>query len=266
MIFQHFNLLSSRTVAGNVALPLELAGRARSECLAAVLPLLEMVGLSGKLDRYPAELSGGEKQRVGIARALASHPAVLLCDEATSALDPETTQSILELLRDLNQRLGLTILLITHEMQVIREICSRVAVLDHGRVVETGTVFDVFTSPSDEVTRALLHGQLDRALPPALRARLRPAAPPSGHPVLRILFAGPAAQTPVLSEVTQRFGVLLDIVQAQVDFIQERPYGNVVVEVLGGDAAAAEALGFLRGKGLEVEVVGHVADDARAVA
>ncbi|HYD51990.1 MAG TPA: ATP-binding cassette domain-containing protein, partial [Gemmatimonadaceae bacterium] len=156
MVFQHFNLLSSRTVEANVAFPLELAGRPKAEIAGVVQPLLELVGLASKRGRYPSELSGGEKQRVGIARALASRPDVLLCDEATSALDPETTQAILELLRDVNRKLGLTILLITHEMPVIKEICARVAVLDHGEVVEQGPVFDVFTAPRSDVTRALV--------------------------------------------------------------------------------------------------------------
>ena len=147
MIFQHFNLLSSRTVYDNVALPLELAGLRRAEIKAKVEPLLELVGLSDKRDRYPAELSGGQKQRVGIARALSSEPKVLLCDEATSALDPETTTSILRLLADINAKLGLTIVLITHEMAVIKEICHRVAVMEAGRIIEQGDVFDVFTSP-----------------------------------------------------------------------------------------------------------------------
>lgn len=264
MVFQHFNLLSSRTVEANVALPLELAGRPRGEIPGLVGPLLELVGLTGKRGRYPAELSGGEKQRVGIARALASRPDVLLCDEATSALDPETTQSILELLRDVNRKLGLTILLITHEMQVIKEICTRVAVLDHGQVAELGPVFDVFTAPRSDVTRALVRDIVDRALPHHLTARLR--AEPGGNPVLRIIFTGPSANTPVVAEVVQRFGLLLNILQAQVEHIQGQPYGNMVVEASGGAAAVDEAMRYIAAKGLRVEVLGHVGGDARALA
>lgn len=269
MVFQHFNLLASRTVEANVALPLELAGRPRGELAGVVRPLLELVGLSGKRGRYPSELSGGEKQRVGIARALASRPDVLLCDEATSALDPETTQAILELLRDVNRKLGLTILLITHEMQVVKEICGRVAVLDHGQVVEQGPVFDVFTAPRSDVTRALVRDMVGRALPTELSARLRGGEATPGareNAVLRVVFTGPAANTPVLAEVVQRFGLLLNILQAQIDHIQGQPYGNVVVEAIGGEAAVAEALRFVAAKGLKVEVLGHVAGDARAVA
>ena len=168
MIFQHFNLLSSRTVYDNVALPLELAGLRRAEIKAKVEPLLELVGLSDKRDRYPAELSGGQKQRVGIARALSSEPKVLLCDEATSALDPETTTSILRLLADINAKLGLTIVLITHEMAVIKEICHRVAVMEAGRIIEQGDVFDVFTSPKHPTTRSFVSSVVGSELPEAL--------------------------------------------------------------------------------------------------
>jgi len=265
MIFQHFNLLASRTVAANVALPLELAGKSRAEVAAAVRPLLELVGLSGKRDRYPAELSGGEKQRVGIARALATRPAVLLCDEATSALDPETTRSILGLLRDVNRRLGITIVLITHELAVIQEICARVAVLDHGAVVEQGSVFDVFTAPASEVTRALLREELEPSLPAELAARLRAGGAP-GTPVVRVTFTGPAAETPVLAEAVRRHGVLFNIAQAHIDHLQERAHGFAVLEVLGEERAVADALAFVRASGFRVEVLGHVRSDARVVA
>ncbi|NKD54787.1 ATP-binding cassette domain-containing protein [Haematospirillum sp. 15-248] len=159
MVFQHFNLLSSRTVFQNIALPLELAGASRADIKAAVEPLLPLVGLADKRDRYPSELSGGQKQRVGIARALASKPHVLLCDEVTSALDPETTRQILRLLKDINRRLNLTMVVITHEMEVVRLLCDKVAVMDHGEVVESGTTADVFADPRHPVTRLLLaHG------------------------------------------------------------------------------------------------------------
>src|SRR6201997_2762092 len=155
MIFQHFNLLSSRTVFDNVALPLELAGMKRAEIEAAVLPLLDLVGLSAQKDRYPSQISGGQKQRVGIARALASKPKVLLSDEATSALDPETTRSILQLLRDLNRQLGLTVLLITHEMDVVKTICDSAALMEKGRIVEHGTVSELLATPGSELAAAL---------------------------------------------------------------------------------------------------------------
>ena len=262
MIFQHFNLLSSRTVRDNVAFPLELAGTPPGEVDAAVLPLLELVGLADKRDRYPAELSGGEKQRVGIARALAPRPAVLLCDEATSALDPETTTAILELLRDINRRLGLTIVLITHEMAAIRAICDRVAVLDGGRVVEEGTVFDVFTSPRAEVTRSFLRDLVARSLPPALHEQLQAEPSPGSHPVVRIVFTGAWANTPVIAEVVRRFDVLLNILQGNIEEIQGEPYGNMVLEAIGSPEAVAAALDFVRARNLGVEILGHVCRDA----
>jgi D-methionine transport system ATP-binding protein len=266
MIFQHFNLLSSRTALDNVALPLELAGRSRAEARAAAGPLLELVGLTDKAGRYPAELSGGEKQRVGIARALSSEPAVLLCDEATSALDPETTQSILSLLQDINRKLGLTIVLITHEMPVIKEICDRVAVLEHGAIAELGPVFDVFTAPTAEVTRRFVRDLVDRALPPHLVEQLHATPAGTGNPVIRVVFRGPSANTPVVAEVVRRFDLLLNILQAQVDYIQGEPYGNIILEAIGAPQDVARALEFIRSKDLKVEVLGHVAGDARPVA
>jgi D-methionine transport system ATP-binding protein len=265
MVFQHFNLLSSRTALDNVALPLELAGASRREAREAAAPLLDLVGLGEKRDRLPAELSGGEKQRVGIARALASKPAVLLCDEATSALDPETTKAILSLIKDINRRLGLTVVLITHEMQVIKEICDRVAVLDRGEVVEQGPVFDVFTSPRAEVTRRFVRDLVDRELPPGLVQRL--AAPGGGgNPVVRIAFTGPTTHSPVVSEAVLRHGVLINILHGTVDSIQGSPYGNLVVEAIGAASDVQAALDFIRSKNLKVEVLGHVTGDARAAA
>jgi D-methionine transport system ATP-binding protein len=266
MIFQHFNLLSSRTVFENVSFPLELAGATSSEIRGAVLPLLDLVGLAGKRDRYPAELSGGEKQRVGIARALAPRPAVLLCDEATSALDPETTQAILALLAQINRELGLTLVLITHEMPVVRALADRVAVLDRGAVVEQGKVFDVFTRPQAAVTRAFVRDLVERELPSRLRERLARSAPGRGRPVLRVVFTGPAAQDPVIAEVSRRFDVALNIVQANVDDIQGVPYGNVVVEAAGRADAVDAAIAFIRSLDLIVEVLGHVDVDDRAAA
>ena len=266
MIFQHFNLLSSRTVFDNVAFPLELTGQTRAEIAKTVEPLLELVGLSDKRDNYPSQLSGGQKQRVGIARALASKPSVLLCDEATSALDPETSKSILALLQDINRKLGLTIILITHEMPVIKEICHRVAVLDAGKVVEEGPVFDVFTAPQAEITRSFVRDLVDRELPGTLKERIRQTGPTQGNPVLRIVFTGPNANSPVISEVVRRFAVTLNILLAHVDYIQGSPYGNIVVEAIGKGADLQAAIDHIRSNNLRVEVLGHVADHDRAVA
>jgi D-methionine transport system ATP-binding protein len=265
MIFQHFNLLSSRTAYENVAFPLELAGKTEAEIRREVEPLLDLVGLAEKRDQYPAELSGGQKQRVGIARALASRPSVLLCDEATSALDPETTKSILALLKDINVKLGLTIILITHEMPVIKEICDRVAVLDHGRIVELGRVFDVFTAPEADVTRGFVRDVVDRELPTALVEQLRSAAPNRGNPVLRIIFTGPSASSPIIAEVVRKFDVLLNILQGNVEYIQSSPYGNIIVEAIGPHQAVQNAIDFIRANNLSVEVLGHVAANDRVV-
>ncbi|HEX2553899.1 MAG TPA: methionine ABC transporter ATP-binding protein [Microvirga sp.] len=257
MIFQHFNLLSSRTAAGNVALPLEVAGYGRAAIRARVDELLALVGLSDKRDRYPAELSGGQKQRVGIARALATNPKVLLSDEATSALDPETTRSILELLARINRELGLTILLITHEMAVIRAIAHEVAVIDGGRIVERGDVFDLFTRPAHAVTRAFLAEESGRALPAHLAAALRPEPVPGGRAVVRITFRGPHATDPILARLARELAIESTILAGAVDEIAGRPFGTLVVGIPEGSLGAA--LAFLAPYGLDAEVLGHVA-------
>jgi D-methionine transport system ATP-binding protein len=266
MIFQHFNLLSSRTVFDNVAFPLELTGMSRAQIEREVLPLLDLVGLSEKRGAYPAQLSGGQKQRVAIARALASKPAVLLCDEATSALDPETTQSILALLKDINQKLSLTILLITHEMPVIKAICDKVAVLDRGVVVEQGPVFDIFTAPKAPVTRLMVHDLIDRDLPDWLAKKMDAFKGGAGNPILRITFSGPHANEPVIADLVRRFDVVLNILQANVDYIQGLPFGIIIVEAVGGQEAIDAAIAHVNSQNLKAEVLGHVADDDRAVA
>jgi D-methionine transport system ATP-binding protein len=258
MIFQHFNLLSSRTAAENIALPLEVAGYDRAAIRARVEELLALVGLSDKRDRYPAELSGGQKQRVGIARALATKPKVLLSDEATSALDPETTRSILDLLSRINRTLGLTIILITHEMSVVRAVAHDVAVIDRGRIVEQGDVFDVFTRPQAEVTRSFLADESGRTLPSWLAKSLRGEASSGSQAVLRILFQGPNATRPVLSELARQ-GIDANILAGTVDEIGGRPFGTLAVGIGGGSGKIASALAFLNRLGLDAEVLGHVA-------
>lgn len=257
MIFQHFNLLSSRTAAQNIALPLEVAGYDKAEITARVDELLALVGLSDKRNRYPSELSGGQKQRVGIARALATKPKVLLSDEATSALDPETTRSILDLLARINEELGLTILLITHEMAVIRTIAREVAVIEGGRIVEQGDVFEVFTRPQHEVTRSFLGDEAGRALPPYVQQRLQPEAGPNSQTVIRIGFRGPHATDPVLARLAREQGVEANILSGSVDEIAGRPFGTLVVGV--PVAASSKTLDFLKQYGLDTEVLGHVA-------
>ncbi|TDR93108.1 methionine ABC transporter ATP-binding protein [Enterovirga rhinocerotis] len=258
MIFQHFNLLSSRTAYDNVALPLEIGGVPQATIQSRVGPLLELVGLADKRNRYPAELSGGQKQRVGIARALATQPKVLLSDEATSALDPETTRSILDLLSSINKELGLTILLITHEMSVIRAVAKEVAVLDGGRVVEHGEVFDVFTRPRHPTTRSFLSSETGHALPPFLRERLRPDASPGSETAIRILFRGRHATDPVVSQLTRDFGLDVNILSGSVDEIAGRPFGTLVVGLKADAPTIERVLSFLTSRDLDAEVIGHV--------
>ncbi|SDV51080.1 methionine ABC transporter ATP-binding protein [Chitinasiproducens palmae] len=258
MIFQHFNLLSSRTVYENVALPLELAGKSRSEIEATVAPLLDLVGLAAQRDRYPAQISGGQKQRVGIARALANRPKVLLSDEATSALDPETTRSILELLRQINRELGVTIVLITHQMEVIKQICDRVAVLETGRVVESGRVIDVFLRPHHEVTRAMIGDVIASELPPALKARIAERLVAGRDHLLRLAFTGAGVGDPVLSETIRRYALEISILHGQVDEIQGQAFGSLAVLASGDARQVGEAIDFLRGKGVIVEEISHV--------
>ena len=258
MIFQHFNLLARRTAFANVALPLEIAGVGAAEIKARVEPLLELVGLADKRDRYPAELSGGQKQRVGIARALATRPRVLLSDEATSALDPETTGQILALLRKVNAELNLTVLLITHEMTVIRSVADRVAVIDGGRIVEEGATYDVFARPQHPTTRSFLSGLTGQSLPPQLAARLSPEPGEKREAVLRIVFTGGHATDPVLSRVSRLLAVDVNIIKAQVDEIGGRPFGVIVVSVPGDGPTVAAVLNAVERLNLSAEVLGYV--------
>ncbi|MCP8937340.1 methionine ABC transporter ATP-binding protein [Alsobacter sp. SYSU M60028] len=259
MIFQHFNLLSSRTVFDNVALPLEIAGASRGEVAPRVKELLALVDLSDKAGRYPAELSGGQKQRVGIARALATRPRLLLCDEATSALDPETTRSILALLARVNRELGVTILLITHEIPVIKEICHQVAVIEGGRIVEQGDVFEVLTRPAHPATRALVSSVVGVELPKSVADSLLPMPVPGGRTVLRISFTSENATAPVVSRISTVVGVDLNILAGRIDSIGERPFGVLVVAVPSHGPALAAVQASLRSLALETEQLGHVA-------
>jgi D-methionine transport system ATP-binding protein len=259
MVFQHFNLLASRTAAGNIALPLEIAGTPKAEIATRVTELLGLVGLTGERDRYPSELSGGQKQRVGIARALATHPKVLLCDEATSALDPETTQQVLALLRRIRDTLGLTIVLITHEMSVVRSIADSVAVLDGGRIVEQGATFEIFAAPRHPVTRRLVGTVTGAALPDDLRARLSTLPLKGGRMVLRVVFSGPQAGEPVLSRLSRVIGIDVNILSGQVEQIAGRPFGTLVIAVPGDIASRGAVEASLQRLGLEAEVLGYVA-------
>ena len=267
MIFQHFNLLSSRTVYDNIAFPLELAGKSAAEIAAAVNPLLDLVGLADKRNQYPAQLSGGQKQRVGIARALANRPKVLLCDEATSALDPQTTHSILELLRDINQKLGLTIVIITHEMQAIKEICDRVAVMENGLVIEEGSVIDLFVRPQTPTTKEFIRTIVSHDLPDIFAGLPFTDTPqPGSNLMLRLSFIGSSANEPVIAGLIRRFNVDVNILFGNIDHLKNTPFGTLLVEVSGDDAAIQSALRYLQEIELGIEVIGYVARNARATA
>jgi D-methionine transport system ATP-binding protein len=247
MIFQHFNLLSSKTVADNVAFPLRLHGDlSEADIAARVDELLKLVGLEAHARKYPAQLSGGQKQRVGIARALASKPSILLCDEATSALDPQTTASVLALLADINRRLGLTIVLITHEMDVIRRVCDRVAVLDAGNVVEMGTVADVFLHPQHPTTRRFV-AEADH------REGRGPEYAGVPGKLFRLSFRGEATYSPLLSRVVRDTGVEYNLLSGRVDRIKDVPYGQLTLAMHGD--RLDEALAQIRAAGVDIEEV-----------
>ncbi len=260
MVFQHFNLLSSRTVFDNVALPLELAGASKAEIEQRVTPLLALVGLDQLADRYPAQISGGQKQRVGIARALASNPKVLLSDEATSALDPETTRSILDLLRKVNRELGLTVVLITHQMQVIKQIADRVAVIDGGEIAELGPVIEVFTQPQQSITKSLIDEIVPQQLPASVLARVEQLQqrlqPGQTGRLLRLSYSGESAYEPVLSHLIRELGLDLSILHGQIDEIQEQTFGSLAVFASGEGAKIDAAVQHLRASDVQVQVVG----------
>jgi D-methionine transport system ATP-binding protein len=247
MIFQHFNLLESQTVAANVAFPLRLAGeRDATTIRTRVDELLARVGLSAHAAKYPSQLSGGQKQRVGIARALANRPSILLCDEATSALDPQTTASVLDLLAEINRELNLTIVLITHEMDVVRRVCDRVAVLDAGVIVEHGAVADVFLHPQHATTRRFVN----EALPEEAASEQSPFAHVPGR-ILRLSFRGEATWSPTLSRVMRDTGVDFNILAGRIDRIKTLPYGQLTL-AMNGDGVDT-ALAALRVGGIEIE-------------
>ncbi|UVM61724.1 methionine ABC transporter ATP-binding protein [Pseudomonas sp. B21-010] len=258
MIFQHFNLMSAKTVWQNVELPLKVAGVPKEQRQQKVRELLELVGLQGKHKAYPAQLSGGQKQRVGIARALVHDPQILLCDEATSALDPETTQSILGLLREINQRLGLTIVLITHEMAVIREVCDRVVVLEQGRIVEQGPVWEVFGNPQHEVSRTLL-APLQHAIPEELQNRLQvqPASADAAT-VLRLQFTGIDREEPDLAALFSALGGRVRLLHGGIERIQGHGLGQLLLAVSGSSWGAEELRQRAGNWAQSVEVLGYV--------
>jgi len=258
MIFQHFNLMNSRTVSGNVALPLELGNLSREQIKKRVSELLDLVGLSDKHDSWPANLSGGQKQRVAIARALASNPKVLLCDEATSALDPATTRSILELLKDINRRLGITILLITHEMDVVKRICDQVAVISNGELIEKDSVSEVFSHPKTPLAQQFIQSTLHLDIPDDYQQRMAPQPTADSVPLLRLEFTGKSVDAPLLSESARRFNVNNNIISAQMDYAGGVKFGIMLAEMDGSETDTQAAIAWLKENHVKVEVLGYV--------
>lgn len=261
MIFQHFNLLTSRTVYDNIALPLELAGYSKKQIAEAIMPLIELTGLSTKKTAYPSQLSGGQKQRVAIARALASKPDVLLSDEATSALDPETTTSILQLLKNIRDTLNLTILLITHEMSVIKNCCDRVAIIEHGKIIEENEVGEFFSHPKTQTAKNFIDSSLPQHLPETIEQYLVSSEQFNTHPVFRFWFMGEAATQPIISQLINQYNLKINILQATVECIKKHTMGIMMVAVDGEKTQLNAALDYLKNIGVHTEVIGHVPVD-----
>ena len=256
MIFQHFNLMPSRTIFGNVAYPLKGSGLTKQQIKDKVHELLELVGISEKENAFPRQLSGGQKQRVAIARALANDPKILLCDEATSALDPQTTKSILKLLKKVNETLGITVVIITHEMAVVKDICNRVAVMDHGKVVEEGEVFSVFAAPKEQLTRDFIKTTSNLQKIEELIADGSPvAAIKEGELIVRLSYVERNTSEPLISTITQKFGITLNIIFADVEIVQNAPIGGTVAIISGDRDKITAAINYLIEKNVGVEVV-----------
>lgn len=256
MIFQHFNLMPSRTVFGNVAYPLRGSGLSGEQIADKVHRLLELVGIGDKAEAYPKQLSGGQKQRVAIARALANDPNVLLCDEATSALDPQTTKAILRLLKDLNEKLGITVVIITHEMAVVKEICDRVAVMEHGRVVEQGEVFNVFADPRQEITRSFIHTTSNlRKIEELIEEDSPVVQLKPGELIVRLSYIQRNVSEPLISTVSRKFDITLNIIFSDIAIVQNAPIGGTVAIISGERAQITQAMQYLSEKNVGVEVI-----------
>jgi D-methionine transport system ATP-binding protein len=259
MIFQHFNLLGSCHVYDNIALPLRFLGLRREVIDEIITPLIKLTGLVGKERHYPHQLSGGQKQRVAIARALATKPRLLLCDEATSALDRKTTISILDLLKEINERTGLTILLITHELEVIKTICHQVALLDHGRILETSSVVDFFAHPKTDLAKRIVEDSLKMHIPADLKQEL--ASEQIGqkkYPIVRIVFRKTLVREAVISRASRKFMIDISILQSNIEFIGENAVGFLLAELRGEKEAIEGCLAFFRVQLLDYEVMGYV--------
>lgn len=256
MIFQHFNLMPSRTVFENIAFPLKHSGLSKKQVQEKVRELLTLVELTDKESQYPSQLSGGQKQRVAIARALANNPKILLCDEATSALDPTTTKQILGLLKKLRDKLNLTIVIITHQINVVKDICDKVAVMEHGKVVETGDVFDIFANPKDEVTKRFIHSTTNlQKIEELISENSNVIQLKKGEKIIRLSYLQKNVSEPLISTVSSKFGVVLNIIFADIEIVQGAPVGGTVAIFSGENQNIQNALGWLKEKNVGIEIL-----------
>ena len=261
MIFQHFNLMESRTIFDNVAFPLKNSGLSKKEIAEKVASLLQLVGLDQKVQNYPSQLSGGQKQRVAIARALANDPDILLCDEATSALDPKTTSSILKLLADLNQKLNLTIVLITHEMQVVKDLCDRVAVMENGIVLEQGSILDIFTQPKHAVTQNFINvaTHFDQEMDIVLNHPSTQVLMDQGH-LYRLTYIGDETTRPIIAQLSEDYHVQVNILYGHVEIIQNTPTGNLLISLTGKDEDIQSALLAIKAQNVRIQTMKALMD------
>lgn len=256
MIFQHFNLMRSRTVYQNIEFPLKKSGLSKAEKETKIMSLLELVGLTEKKDAYPSQLSGGQKQRVAIARALANDPNVLLCDEATSALDPQTTQSILKLLKKVNEEMGITIILITHEMAVVKDICDRVAIMENGFMVESGNTVDVFSHPQQPITKDFIDTASNiRKIHDLIEEGNELTQLEEGDKMLLLTYSGSNAGEPLISYLTKHYDISANIIYGNIDYLKGKPLGKLVVTLSGGAQKVKAAMDYINSLGVEVEVI-----------
>lgn len=253
MVFQQFNLLESKSVYDNIAIPLRLNKADTVQIRNTVMKLLQFVNLEDKADVYPGQLSGGQKQRVGIARALATNPSILLCDEATSALDPETTDNILQLLERINKELHITILIVTHEIQVIQRICNKVAVMEHGQVVELGSVLDVFSNPQQNITKRFIQSVIPDTIPNTVIEKIR--AQKDNYKIVKVRFLGDKATDNVLYEINQTFDVQTNVLFASVNELQKNVLGIFILQIIGTDTAIQHVMDYIDNKGLQWQEV-----------
>ena len=257
MIFQQFNLLNAKTVYDNIALPMRIQKMKEDDIESKITDLLELVELTDKREAYPAQLSGGQKQRVAIARALSSSPKILLCDEATSALDPQTTDSILELLRKINRLYGITIILITHEMEVVKRICHRLALMENGKLIETTALSQIFDNPYSQASR-MLYAQLSPQLPPCLHLQLTQT--PNNKPLLRLFFQRETATVPFISQTSRELKLDINILLANIDRFDTVTYGVLVIELLADNVLLTQFMERCKAANLTVEILGYVTD------